>query len=142
MGQGYRPQLSGGEAIAEQFRALQRQIDALRQALKGGANPRLPFAMDAGLVSVSAPAAGGVGLSTVFFNTGFTAPPIVVTTPATTVIGTTVRGTAATAVGQDSFVARCYRINDTPTGVYWVAVQMEDTAAAGALAAAFTPQNR
>lgn len=73
-----------------------------------------------GVVSIT-PSASSPTSKSVSFGSAFTATPVVVLTPVTSVPGTTVQGWSATEMTTSGFKAWVYRTNSTATDLHWIA---------------------
>lgn len=90
-----------------------------------------PYAMAQGSVSIT-PTANTPTSATVTFPTGrFSVTPYGYASPNTTVIGSTVQGVAVSGISTTGMSVWVYRSNTTSTIVYWQAIQMTSTTAAG-----------
>jgi hypothetical protein len=91
----------------------------------------LPYAMAAGSVSIT-PVANTPTSAAITFPAGrFTVPPIVTVTASSTVPGSNVMEVSAASVTATGALIYIYRTNISNTTVYWSAVQMTSTSAAG-----------
>ncbi len=86
-----------------------------------------PYAMSAGIVSIT-PVANSPTSTSVTFPVGrFSATPIVLATAVTTVIGSAVQGVAVSGQSSTGFTAWVYRTNTTATTINWQATQMSSS---------------
>lgn len=93
--------------------------------------PGVPYSMSAGSISIT-PVANTPTSAAVTFPVGrFTQAPLATTNANTTVIGSTVQGTAVSSVTTSGMNVWVYRSNTTSTIIYWQAVQMTSSASAG-----------
>jgi len=106
-------QISVGEGVEEVYTNI---------SIDGVTTPKIDAGnMDFGVVSIT-PVANTPTSESITFNKTFTSPPMVLATPESSVIGTTVRGVSVANITETGCDIYIYRTNNTATNVYWFAI--------------------